>query len=101
MTASFVLGLAIGTELSSCAYLAARHFGLRSLGTLFGAMNGLMLFANGLGPMLANMVFDLTRSYHMFLLTASPAFLVTALLFLLLGRYPDFDGVPEAVPVKA
>jgi MFS family permease len=95
MAASLVLGLAIGTELSSCAYLSARHFGLRSLGTLFGAINGLMLFANGLGPMLANLVFDLTRSYHLFLLAATPAFLLTAVLFLLMGRYPDFDTIAE------
>ncbi len=105
MAAALVLGLAIGTELDACAYLAARHFGLRNLGTLFGAINGLLLFANGLGPMMANLIFDLTRSYELYLWIVVPGFVVTAILFMMLGQYPDFDkpneGADEAVPTPA
>ncbi len=36
--ACLILGLSVGTEVDCCAYLAARHFGLRAFGTLFGAM---------------------------------------------------------------
>ncbi len=97
MASSLILGLAIGTELDSCAYLAARHFGLRNLGTLFGAINGLMLFANGLGPMMANLVFDLTRSYILYMWVIVPGFVITAILFLMLGQYPDFDQPEEKV----
>lgn len=98
MAAAFILGLAAGTELDACAYLASRHFGMRAFGTLFGAINGMMLFANGLAPMLANHIYDVTRSYDAFLIGIVPAFLVTALLFAFLGRYPAFDGqeTPEA-----
>jgi MFS family permease len=96
MAASLMLGLACGTELDACAYLAARHFGLRNFATLFGTINGLVIFASGLGPMLANLVFDTTRSYHLFLWLVVPSLAITALLFLKLGRYPDFDQAVEA-----
>ena len=102
--ACLILGLAVGTEVDCCAYLAARHFGLRSFGTLFGTMNGLMLFGNGIAPVLANHVYDVTRSYDIVLWVQVPACLGTMVLFLLLGPYPDHDaaqpladaGLPDA-----
>jgi predicted MFS family arabinose efflux permease len=99
--ACLVLGLAVGTEVDCCAYLAARHFGLRSFGTLFGTLNGLMLFGNGIAPVLANHVYDVTRSYDIVLWVQIPACLGTMLLFLLLGPYPDLDAAtgPDAAAV--
>jgi MFS family permease len=91
MAASLVLGLAFGTELDACTYLAARHFGLHSLTTLFGTINGLVIFASGVGPVVANHIFDVTRSYQPYLWLVLPGLAVTATLFLALGRYPDFD----------
>ena len=88
--ACLVLGLSVGTEVDACAYLAARHFGMRSLGTLFGAINGFMLFANGIAPIAASYVYDATKSYDVFLWAVIPICLVSSLLFLTLGRYPDF-----------
>jgi predicted MFS family arabinose efflux permease len=94
--ACLILGLAVGTEVDCCAYLAARHFGLRSFGTLFGTMNGLMLFGNGLAPVLANHVYDVTKSYDIVLWAQIPACLGTMLLFLLLGPYPQLDAAEPA-----
>jgi predicted MFS family arabinose efflux permease len=101
--ACFVLGLAVGTELDACAYLAARHLGMRSFGTLFGVINGLLLFGNGLAPILSNHVYDVVGSYTPVLWALIPGFLLSGLLFLLLGRYPHFgeatdeiSSVPEA-----
>lgn len=105
--ACLILGLAVGTEVDCCAYLAARHFGLRSFGTLFGAMNGLMLFGNGIAPVLANHVYDVTRSYDIVLWAQVPACLGTMLLFLILGPYPEAetedtaDDLPRARPATA
>jgi len=98
--ACLIVGLGIGTEVDCCAYLAARHFGLRSFGTLFGTLNGLMLFGNGIAPVLANHVYDVTRSYEIVLWFQIPACLGTALLFLWLGPYPSFtgEGGAEAEP---
>lgn len=96
-----VIGLAIGTEVDCCAYLAARHFGLRSFGTLFGTLNGLMLFGNGIAPVLANHVYDVTKSYDSVLWFQIPACLGTAVLFLLLGPYPAFPTEQEAPAATA
>jgi predicted MFS family arabinose efflux permease len=90
--ACLIIGLGIGTEVDCAAYLAARHFGLRSFGTLFGTLNGLMLFGNGIAPVMANHVYDVTRSYEIVLWFQIPACLGTALLFLWLGPYPRFDA---------
>lgn len=100
--ACLILGLAVGTEVDCCAYLAARHFGLRSFGTLFGTMNGLMLFGNGIAPVLANHVYDVTKSYDIVLWVQIPACLGTMLLFLLLGPYPELDAgdEPQATPLS-
>lgn len=92
--ACLILGLAVGTEIDCCAYLAARHFGLKSFGTLFGTMNGLMLFGAGIAPVMANHVYDVTKSYDIVLWVQIPACLGTAVLFLLLGPYPEL-GAPE------
>lgn len=90
--ACLFLGLAIGAEVDACAYLAARHFGLANFGALFGTINGLMLFGNGLAPFAANYVFDVTGSYDSVLWAQIPACLLAAALFLALGRYPDEAG---------
>lgn len=103
--ACLIVGLSVGTEVDCCAYLAARHFGLKSFGTLFGAMNGMMLFGNGLAPVMANYVYDVTKTYEPVLWFQIPACLITALLFLWLGPYPDFadeaeeaDALAQAAP---
>lgn len=99
--ACLIIGLSVGTEVDCCAYLAARHFGLRSFGTLFGTLNGLMLFGNGIAPVMANHVYDVTRSYDVVLWAQIPACLGTALLFLLLGPYPRFEQADAAGPPPA
>ena len=94
--ACLVLGLSVGTELDCCAYLAARHFGTRHFGALFGSINGLLLFGNGLAPLIANSVYDAVRTYDPVLIALIPLFVITAILFLTLGRYPDLD--PATAP---
>lgn len=97
--ACFVLGLSIGTEVDACAYLAARHFGMRSFGTLFGTINGLLLFGTGFAPLASNHVYDMVKSYDPVLWSLIPLCVLTALLFLALGRYPSFaDAGSEAAP---
>jgi len=94
--ACLVIGLSVGTEVDCAAYLSARHFGLRSFGTLFGTLNGLMLFGNGIAPVMANHVYDVTTSYDIVLWFQVPACIGTALLFLWLGPYPRFANETDA-----
>ena len=94
--AMLLLGLSLGTEVDACAYLAARHFGMRSFGTLFGTINGVVLFGTGIAPVVANHIYDVAGSYDPVLWSTPPLCAVAALLFLTLGRYPDFPQ--EAAP---
>jgi predicted MFS family arabinose efflux permease len=84
--ACFLLGLSTGTEVDACAYLAARHFGLRAFGTLFGTINGMVFFGAGVAPFIANYVYDVTRTYDTVLWGMIPLCLLSALLFVWMGR---------------
>lgn len=102
MVACFILGLSVGLEVDACAYLAVRHFGIKSFGTMFGAINGLLLFGAGLAPIMANAIYDATRSYDLFMWLSIPAFFVASALWLSLGPYPRFDDEePGANPAGA
>lgn len=84
------LGLALGAEVDACSYLAARHFGMRSFGSLFGTINGIVVFGTGIAPVAANHIYDLAGSYDPVLWATMPLCAFAALMFLTLGAYPDF-----------
>lgn len=91
LVAVSILGFAFGAEYDSVGYLASRLFGMRSFGVLFGTIIGLLAFVAGIGPMLANHVYDVTGSYVLVLWGFIPCALLSSLLFLTLGPYPDFE----------
>lgn len=91
LLAAALLGLSLGAELDAVAYLATRHLGLRSFGVLFGTIAGLLSLSAGVGPMLVSYVFDVTRSYELALWSYIPLCGLAAVLFLSLGRYPDYS----------
>lgn len=72
-------------------YLAARHFGMRSFGTLFGTIAGLITFSSGAVPLLVNLVYDRTGSYYPVLWGLMPCCVLSALLYLSLGKYPKLE----------
>lgn len=96
--ACVILGLSVGTEVDACAYLTARHFGMRSFGAMFGTINGLLLFATGVAPFLANYVYDITRSYDAVLWILIPLSVLATLLFLWLGDYPEGIETLQTLP---
>lgn len=81
----FALGLAVGIEWDGVAYLASRHFGVASFGTVFGTIGGMTLLLNGMGPVLTNLSFDVTGSYVAALWGFIPLCLVSSAMFFLLG----------------
>ncbi|MCW1431261.1 MFS transporter [Novosphingobium sp. JCM 18896] len=85
-----IYGLLGGAKVPAVAYLASRHFGARAFGTLYGATNTAIALGVGLGPLAANYVYDLTKSYTPVMWTAVPFLAMAALLYLSLGPYPDF-----------
>jgi MFS family permease len=86
-----IYGLMGGAKVPAVAYLTSRHFGQRAFGVLYGAVNTVIALGVGLGPLVANVVYDMTGSYTPVMWAAVPFVLVAALLYLSLGSYPDFD----------
>jgi MFS family permease len=82
-----ILGLAAGAELNAVGYLAAKYFGLRNFGALFGTISGCLVLTNGLGPLVVNHVYDVTRSYAAGLWLVIPFALLSSVLFVTLKRY--------------
>jgi MFS family permease len=83
------LGLALGSEIDIIGYLASRYFGLKNYGTIFGTIAGLYALGVGMGPTLAGIAYDRTRSYDIFVWCVIPAFLIAVAMIGTLGRYPE------------
>lgn len=98
--ACLTIGLSAGGEYDSAAYIAARHFGSRNLGALFGAITGVMTFGAAIGPIISNLVYDLSGSYTFIIWLEIPASIATALLFLSMGNErPLFSAqMPDTLP---
>ncbi len=90
-----LLSFALGIELDGVGYLTSRHFGMRHFGLVFGVMAGALALTSGIGPVLANYAFDVTRSYLPLLWSVVPLAIVSGVLFMILGPYPVFETVDE------
>ena len=98
--AVLIIGAAMGAELDFVAYLTSRYFKLENFGLLFGTLTGVTTFAAGFGPLALNIVYDNVQSYIPALWAAFPMCALSALLFFLLGPYPNgasaVPGQPDA-----
>lgn len=56
-----IYGLFGGAKVPAVAYLASRHFGAHASGTLYDEINTAIALGVGLGPLVANFVYDVTR----------------------------------------
>jgi MFS family permease len=86
--AAAVLGLTVGSEVDVIAYLAARHFGLRNFGALYGAMVMALSLGTAFGPLAAGAVFDRHASYAPFLMLTILLMAASAAALLSLGPSP-------------
>ncbi|MHB9880371.1 MFS transporter [Pacificimonas sp. ICDLI1SI03] len=92
-----ILGLSIGGEYDAVIYLSTRYFGLLSFGALFGVVAALISLGMGTGPMIAGTIFDLTGSYHFFLILVIPLTAIPAWMLATLGPYPHPDNHADPV----
>lgn len=90
--AVLIFGLSFGAELDILAYLTSRYFNVANFGLLFGTIGGFIGLAAGNGPWVLQSVFDAQTSYLPALWGMIPICLVAAVLFLLLGPYPDTEA---------
>ncbi|MEO6093592.1 MAG: MFS transporter [Novosphingobium sp.] len=91
---AMILGYSAGAGLQCSTYLVSRYGGLKAFGALFGTISSAMMLGTALGPVIAGKVHDVTGSYDALLMTAMPVMLLSALLFIRLGRYPVFTSAP-------
>jgi predicted MFS family arabinose efflux permease len=86
--AAVMVGFSFGAEVDLVAFLAARYFGLRSIGAVFGMLYACFTAGVAGGPLLAGILHDATGSYRASLLTQAACLAVAAILAGTLGRYP-------------
>jgi MFS family permease len=63
-----IFGLTVGSEVDVIAFLAARHFGLKNFGALYGVLQIALAAGTAFGPLAAGAVFDRYQSYAPFLM---------------------------------
>ncbi|KHK91848.1 MFS transporter [Novosphingobium malaysiense] len=96
VTALMINGYAGGTKLQLVGYLTAAYSGMRKFGTIFGLMASLIAAGSGLGPVLGGLIYDIWDSYAPGLWGGFALTLVSAMLLLGLGPYPDWGRKGEA-----
>jgi MFS family permease len=93
-----LIGLAAGAEYDLLAFIVARYFGMKSYGSIYGALYSFFALGAGVGPVFFGANFDRTHTYANSLHIASGLFLIPALLMLLLGRYRVFVADTARAP---
>lgn len=97
VTALMINGYAGGTKLQLVGYLTAAYSGMRKFGAIFGLMASLIAGGSGLGPVLGGWVYDTWHTYAPALWAGCGLTLLSAILLLGLGAYPDW-GKAESRP---
>ena len=92
------IGLAAGAETDLIAYLAARYFGMRNYGLIYGLLLLPFGVAAAISPAAFGLARDLTGDYDLALHIATGMFLAGAALPLALGRYPQVFGERASGP---
>jgi MFS family permease len=86
--AAAAFGLTVGSEVDVVAYLAARHFGLKNFGALYGAMVMALAVGTAFGPLVAGAVFDKSGNYAPFLMGTIVLMVAAAASLISLGPKP-------------
>jgi MFS family permease len=96
MIAAAIFGLTVGSEVDVIAYLAAKHFGLRNFGALYGTLVMALALGTAFGPLAAGSVFDHYGSYQPFLMLTAIMMGVSAIVLLTLGSPPSRASAASA-----
>ena len=90
-----MIGLAAGAELDLLAYLTSKYFGPAHYPAIFGAIIAFFTVGAGIAPPLFGAFAQAHQGYSFILSVAVGLLLLSILLFLALGKYPEnaTDGV--------
>lgn len=87
-------GLTGGMKMNAIVYLTSTHLGARSFGLFYGVISITTTMAMGIGPLIANHIYDVSKSYTPVIWATVPGFIAAGLLFAALGPAPDFSRRP-------
>lgn len=93
--AVILIGLAQGAEINIVAYMTARYFGMAAYATIYGLCVAAIGISSALGGVLFGKAYDYFGGYHQALLVSAGSFLVSALSYLAMGRYPEQPGLAD------
>lgn len=88
--AAAIFGLTLGSEVDVIAYLAAKYFGLKNFGALYGALVMALSLGTAFGPLGAGAIFDSYGSYVPFLILTAVMMGASAIALL------TFSAAPKA-----
>lgn len=89
--AAIIFGLTLGAEVDVIAYLAAKYFGLRNFGALYGAMVMSLSLGVAFGPLGAGAMYDVYGTYNPFLVLIAALMAISALALFSLRATPTAD----------
>ena len=81
--------MAIGAEVDLVSYLAAKYFGMKHYGRIFGMLYSLLVLGAAISPILVGFSWDLTGNYNAAFLGAAIATFLSLFIFLSLPKYPE------------
>jgi MFS family permease len=92
VVAAVLFGLTVGAEIDVIAYLSSHRFGLKSYGSIFGALMAALSVGVALGPLAAGAFYDAFGTYAQFLWTTMAAMAASGLAILSVGRTLPGEG---------
>jgi MFS family permease len=88
LLAALLIGLAAGAEFDLMSFLVSQYFGQTHYGIIYACIYAVFKISAGVGAPLFGFTFDTTGSYDTILYLSVGSFIGSAVLLLLLGRYP-------------
>ena len=93
---AIAVGFMVGAEIDFIGYLAARYFGMKNYGVIYGALYGITILGVGLAPLLTGLLYDYFGNYQPAILFSVLSLVVSAYLFSRMPAFPQqFDDSSE------
>ncbi|MFJ4452800.1 MFS transporter [Pseudomonas sp. NPDC089392] len=96
IVALILLGLGQGAEIDVVAFMIARYFGMRSYASIYGISVFCIAVMIAIQGSLIGLSYDYFGNYNVALMVAAGCFVLAALSYLGMGRYPTGDQVSAA-----
>ena len=93
---AIAVGFTVGAEIDFIGYLAARYFGMKNYGVIYGMLYGITISGVGLAPLLTGLIYDGFGNYQPAIIVSAGGLVVSAFLFSRMPSFPtDFDEATD------